>query len=192
VEVIDPHVVSAVLVTRGNVDLSPVVESVRHAGIDDLVVWDNSSRLFDCSVAGRYAGIAEVRNPAVYVQDDDAIVDIPALLGAYHPGERLCSHDRREYTDSALIGWGALFPSRDPFAAFKRWFDHGGQRDRTFYRCADVIFTTLLPFRVVDVGHTDLPWATAVNRMYTGDPDHWQIRSEVLVRCREIRDKATE
>ena len=47
--------VSAVLVTRGNVDMTAIVESLP---FDDVVVWDNSIRN-DLGIYGRYAAIAE-------------------------------------------------------------------------------------------------------------------------------------
>lgn len=178
--------VSAVLVTRGDIDLTQILDSLP---FDDVIVWDNSKRL-DRKVFGRYLGIRDARNDTIYVQDDDCVVPVADLLAQYTRGERLCnmSADRwNDYPDSSLVGWGALFPAADAEQAFwqtltGRWY-HADELDR----CCDVIFTTLLPFRRIDVGHTDLPWATGPNRMYTGDPDHWAIRQRVLEKARALR-----
>ena len=56
-----------------------------------------------------------------------------------------------------------------------------------FWRTADVIFSSLTPRTVIDVGFRHLPWSTASNRMWTGDPNHSKERNAVLNLCRKIR-----
>jgi hypothetical protein len=80
---LSPDDVSAVLVTRGETDLSTILESLP---FKDVVIWDNSKRE-DFQVYGRFAAIAEAKNDIIYVQDDDCVVTcIGALLAAYTPG----------------------------------------------------------------------------------------------------------
>ncbi len=83
--VIHPSEVSAVLVTRGNVDMTEITDSITAAGIEDIVLWDNSKREQDLSCYGRYAGIAEAKNEYIFHQDDDLVTNVPGLLDAYDP-----------------------------------------------------------------------------------------------------------
>src|SRR5262245_25366483 len=48
--------VSAVIVTRGNVDLQPILDTLPY---DDIVVWDNSKRPTDLKILGRYEALEE-------------------------------------------------------------------------------------------------------------------------------------
>lgn len=104
--------VTACLVTRGNVDMRPVVESLPKAW--EVVTYDNSrgvhrigphghgesvwlnageldlglhsdvpGRLEDMAVYGRYEAINYARGDLIYVQDDDVIVSNPEELLEY-------------------------------------------------------------------------------------------------------------
>lgn len=164
--------VSACLVTRGDIDMTPILDSLP---FDDVIVYDNSKRE-NLAVYGRYAAIAEAKHDTIYVQDDDCTVNVAALLAEHEPGERLCNMPawkQNEYPFSSLVGWGALFPRTDADIAFAGW-----ERDDAFYRCCDCVFTARLPFRRIDVGHTDLPYATDASRMYQ-QPNHYRERARV-------------
>ena len=92
---------SAIIVTRGNVDLAPVLESLPWEW--EIVVWDNSHGYAnrqppggrdwntwtsigrgpnapDLSVYGRYAAIKYASHDLIYVQDDDVIVSDPQAI----------------------------------------------------------------------------------------------------------------
>lgn len=175
-------IVSLIIVTRGNVPIAPLIEQDFPEPFKEIIVWDNSKRL-NLSVYGRYAAIAEAKGDVIAVQDDDCIVPWTDLLGEYIPGERLCNMSRHrwpDYPDSSLLGWGALFPRDAPAKAFQRapLLEYG-----LFLRTCDVVFTALMPFRRVDVGHQDMDYANAPDRMWTGDPDHVESRQEVLRAC---------
>ena len=88
--------VSAVLVTRGNVDMTGILASLP-AEWERIVVdnGDRSVRVFarsgslatvyrhgegDMSVYGRYYGCRFARHETIYVQDDDVIVSDPAAI----------------------------------------------------------------------------------------------------------------
>ncbi len=65
---------SAIVVTRGDVNLNEVVKSLRLCErIGDIIIWDNAKR-GDSAVYGRYAAIAEAKHPLIFVQDDDCIL----------------------------------------------------------------------------------------------------------------------
>lgn len=97
--------VSAVIVTRGDVDLGPILRSLRKW---EVVVWDNgagkvtrynnassplrwyakveASGVDDLAVYGRYAAIEYARGDLIYTQDDDCIVSDPqAIVDALIP-----------------------------------------------------------------------------------------------------------
>ncbi len=101
--------VSAVIVTRGDVDLQPVLDSL--PGEWETIVWVNSGPLAlintpgtyskwltererelpDLSVYGRYAAIEWASNDMIYVQDDDVIVSDPqAIVDVWHQEWRGC------------------------------------------------------------------------------------------------------
>lgn len=122
--------VSAVIVTRGDCDLTPCFEPLAEAGITDIVVWDNSTADRDLSVYGRYEAIGAAVGAAILVQDDDVILDaesVRSLIDAYVPGHVVCNMPQRfrdtgAYEDSALVGFGAIFDRDLPGAAFDRYF----------------------------------------------------------------------
>lgn len=78
--------VTACLVTRGDVDLQPIIDSLPNDW--QIVIWDNGDRMVtrsdgftevchDLSVFGRYAAIEYATNDLIYVADDDVIVSDP-------------------------------------------------------------------------------------------------------------------
>lgn len=94
--------VSAIIVTRGNVDLRPVLDSLPPDW--QTIVWDNArgwyvapnppriveggivrdsiliERATDLAVYGRYAAIEHASGDRIYVQDDDVIVSDPQAI----------------------------------------------------------------------------------------------------------------
>lgn len=143
--------VAAVIVTRGDVDLEPILDSLPREW--EQVVWDNGvgmvtkyqasstlaadvidggamSGLFpDLAVYGRYAAIAHTDADLIFVQDDDCILapeSFDMLLAAYQPGHIVANMPDRfrpHYPDSCLVGFGALFDRDLPYKAFERWWD---------------------------------------------------------------------
>jgi hypothetical protein len=86
--------VSACLVTRGDVDMQPVIDSLPAEW--EVLVWWNGHTLTRCSpqerkveitvdvpdlsVYGRYAAIEYATHDVIYVQDDDVIVSDPQAI----------------------------------------------------------------------------------------------------------------
>ena len=134
-------IVSAVIVTRGDVDLSPILEALPQEW--ERLVWDNGARelrfllpghwrgrfwnagIKDLAVYGRYAALEHVQTELVYVQDDDCIVSDPeALVAAWEPGHVVCNMPpefrHAFYEEHALVGFGAVFERGLPQRAFER------------------------------------------------------------------------
>jgi len=170
--------VSAVIVTRGDVDLEPSLAPIRDAGVDDIVIWNNATRPEDLQVAGRYEAIAETRHDLIYSQDDDCIVPVDELLAAYEDGLLV----NVPPGEQPWLAWGALFDRSLPNKAFQRYGAAYDFDDALFCRWADVVFAHLNGWRTIDLGHQDLPWATAPNRMYH-QPDHYISQQLVRDRC---------
>lgn len=173
--------VSAVIVTRGDVDLSPILSSLP---FDDIVVWDNSQRE-DLGLYGRYAAIAEAKHEVIYTQDDDLVVPLAAeLVDFYQPGRLTVnmpySHD---------IPWpsrGSVFDRDLPeqvFARYRerfevdRWFTH--------YGC-DGIFCLLADTRVVDLGHENLAHAFTPGRISTSPGWYDEKRPLIVERAQAV------
>lgn len=127
---LDPALVSAVLVTIGDVDLTPILESLPPEY--EVVIWNNAERT-DFKVFGRYMGILEATRPVVFFQDDDCLLtpdQHQQLLDAYEPGVvtgNMIYDDpvwKKRYADTTLLGWGAIFDRELPWRAFMRWARH--------------------------------------------------------------------
>lgn len=159
---IDYSMVAACLVTRGDVDLTPIIAALPY---DEIVVWDNRERE-DLGIYGRYAAIAETNAPIIYVQDDDLIVRChDQLLAAYEPGRILCNYPAP--FDIPWVARGALFDRALPEKAFQQW-DRMFPRDRDFthYWC-DGVFALLSDCKMVDYGSEDLPYCNDPGRVST-------------------------
>jgi hypothetical protein len=157
--------ISAVLVTRGDHDLSPVLKSLEDFG--ELIVWDNS-KVENRRVLGRFLGAEGAKFDVVYVQDDDCTVDVQALAAQFRTRELLCNmpvERRQGYrgTGISLIGWGAIF-EKPALSALDRY---PGPRDEIFERECDRAFTYLNQdiVREVEVSFRQLPYAFGADRM---------------------------
>jgi len=192
VEPVSTEAVSAVIVTRGNVDLRPVLDSLPPAW--QQVIWDNSLRPVDRKVMGRYLAIAECEHDLIYVQDDDCVLAAPNLLVEAWWREAtsdsiVCNMPeefRPYYPDSALVGFGAVFERSIPDTAFGLFELHHQLDDDVWDRCCDVIVTALTPRQIVNVPKTNLPWAEDADRMYK-QPTHFGERQHVLKLARNAR-----
>lgn len=175
--------VSAVLVTRGDVDLSPILASLPFA---DVVVWDNSKRQ-DLGVFGRYAAIAEAKHDVIYTQDDDVLVScIPELLAAYEPGVLTINHPPEFPLDIPWLGKGAIF-DRDLWCPAMWRYLRVYPGDRFFTHCAaDGPFGLLTPLKVIHGAHESLPQAYRDDRISTTPGWYEERRPLILERCRAL------
>lgn len=170
--------VSAVLVTRGDVDMAPILDSLPFS---DVIIWNNAERE-DKGIFGRYAGIAEAKHDVIVTQDDDLIVTCwDALLEAYEPGVVVCNYP--EPWDIPWVARGAIFDRDLPQRAFDVYaaaheFDH----DFTHFMC-DGIFTLLSQTKVIDEGSEDLPWCNDPGRVSTERGWYDKRRPLIQSRC---------
>lgn len=183
-----PTDVAAVLVTRGDVDLEPIKATLPYG---EIVVWDNSRRE-QAYAYGRYLAIAETQAPVIYFQDDDCLVlDHERLLAEYEPGLITANMplERTDYIDTVLLGWGSLFDRNLPEQAFSRWQAAGYEvESEEFQRIgADFIFPMLTPWKRVDVGHQNLPWARDQNRTFR-QPGYVKIKRRFIRKARSLAD----
>lgn len=146
--------ISAVIVTRGDVDLDPILKTLPY---EDIVIWDNSQR-HDQKIFGRYAAIPEARNEIIYFQDDDVIfTEHEQLLAEYEPGKIVASMDAAwveagRYHNLVLMGAGSLCQRDLPAQYLGRYLDNFPADDLFLYEC-DPILGTLAPWKRVDLGY---------------------------------------
>lgn len=164
---VSPTEISAVVVTKGDRDISHITESLKHFG--ELLVYDNRKSK-DYKVYGRFVGARMAKYGVVYVQDDDTIVDSRELVAQWHPGEVLCNMPRNrradyEGTGIALIGYGCVF-ERGAVAVFRQYWRHY-RKDELFHRECDRVFTFLNRDRVrlTQVPLQQLSYASGGDRM---------------------------
>ncbi len=177
--------VTACLVTRGDVDMQPILDSL--SGID-VELWNNSVE-DDAGVYGRYLAVGRATHDIVYVQDDDCLLTAEAIdriVTAYEPGRIVANMPpdfRAHYTDSCLVGFGAVFDRDLPARAFERYRLAEMPWDRRLR--PDVVFTALTPFTLVDVPFEHLPYAFGPDRMYR-QRGHALDRQITLSRARRV------
>jgi hypothetical protein len=171
---------TAVIVTRGDVDLRPALEAIPKEW--PRVIWDNSKRSEDLKVYGHFAALAEVQTEYVYMQDDDAVCPAAALLEHWDEGlhgDKILLNEADDQTP--WISWGAIFHRDLPAPAIQRYVDAYGMGDDVLLWC-DMIFSTLTPWVNVDLGWKNLAWARADNRMCQV-PTHYQEQQRVRKNC---------
>jgi hypothetical protein len=180
--------ITAIVVTKGDVDLKPVLDSLH--GFDEVIVWDNMRRL-DSKVYGRFAAIQEADNEVIYVQDDDVIVQTPHLVcGYFDPGMVVANvppERRGFYSDGiTLIGWGAVF-HRSAVNVFDQYLAEWPMDD-LFLRECDRIFTGLNHSINIDVPFQHLPYAHGLDRMGS-EMTHLVDLAEIRTRLAYLKSK---
>jgi hypothetical protein len=151
--------VSAVIVTRGNVDLGACLAPILAAGVDEIIIRRGHGGVWE-----RYEGAREARYAVIYTQDDDCTVDVGQVIEAYAHGVVTCNMPasrRAEYNDGiALVGWGCVF-HRSALDVLPRL----EPQDDLERREADRVFTGLNDLKLIDVPFRHLPWALGKDRM---------------------------
>lgn len=173
---------TGVLVTRGNVDVEEILLSWP---FERGIIWDNSRTDRDLAVYGRYAALGEVETPYVFTQDDDCIVLVEELCASYSGEGLLVNVPPGE---NPWLAWGACFPRLLPQAAFEFYWQEYPE-DRFFHRWADVAFAHAMDWEAIDLGHRDLPWATAPDRMYR-EPPHYVEQAQMRDRINALLEVA--
>ena len=156
--------ISAVIPTRGDVDLSPISERLRtYPEITEIII-----KIGDTPY-NRYRGARQAANEIVYTQDDDCVTDLRPLIEAYRPGvfvnAMTPSHAKGYTGDETLVGFGSVF-DKSLLAVFDGW-----EEDALFLSKSDRVFGTLVPHYTVFPEITILPCAYDAHRLYL-QPDH--------------------
>lgn len=183
----DASDVTAVIVTRGDQDLAPVLESLDPVFGDRVVVWNNRLRDNDFKVYGYFSALAEVDTPYVMTQADDAIIPAQELLDAWTPDDADRILLNVADGDTPWISFGGLFRTDLPWPAISRYLDryHDGQLNDEVLLWCEVVFCELTAWRNVDLGKRDLPWCSAPNRMWM-QPNHYSDQAAVRAKCLEL------
>jgi tetratricopeptide (TPR) repeat protein len=180
--------VSAVIVTRGDVDMS----WTKDLPYGEVIVYDNS-KYNDCQVYGRYYGATELATrPVVYFQDDDVrFHEHEALLDRYEPGVLVSNmYDQWiadcGYFDLALVGLGSIMDVglwKDAFERYQTAYPH----DDRFTLDCDFIFGTLARWKRIDFGHEILDIASDDTRLWK-QPEQFEGKWRSIHRARSLRE----
>lgn len=183
---ITPDQVSAVLVTRGDVDMTPILDTLP---FDDVIIWDNSVGP-DLGIYGRYAAIAEAAHDVIVTQDDDLIVtDWDSILAAYQPGVLTINYPQP--WDIPWVARGAVFDRDLPSAAFGRYLASYDFDRLLTHRICDAVFALLTDqVNVIDVGSEDLPHGFHAGRVSTSEGWYDRDRPEAQRRCQALKATA--
>jgi hypothetical protein len=200
--------VTGVIVSRLDHSLAVVVDSLARQ-CDEIIITKGDGGVFE-----RWEAAAKAKHSVVYVQDDDAVVDVPAVLAAYEVGSVVCNMPpghRKDYPDGiALVGWGCVFdksllareePLAGPhggwewtgaFDAYLGWCNEASElrymeADPIFRRECDRVFTGLSPLKLVDVERVHLPQAHHASRMSL-EPKHGACLQEIRRRIKAVRE----
>ena len=191
--------VTAVIVTRGDVDLQPVIDSLI---FPNVVIWNNSEEATDEMTYGRVLGARLAPTDVIYSQDDD-ITHSPenqrALVNAYEPGHMVgCMWDEwsagakkqgidNGYDDLVFPGSGTITNRVIWEQAISAYLvDY--ELDDFFRLWCDTLIGTIAPTLALDLRFDELPHADNDNRM-SHLPDGVKNKTEAIRRGREIRRK---
>jgi hypothetical protein len=191
--------VTAVIVTRGDVDLAPVLDSLV---FDNVIVFDNSQEELDQMTYGRMLGALRAKTEVIYSQDDD-IVHSPEqqmqILAAYSPAHLVgCMWQdwsdgaRRQgiedgYDDLVFPGSGSISNVALWTAAHLRYLEHY-EHDDFFRMWSDTIIGVISPTIQLPLVFEELDWGNNGNRMAHME-DAVALKTEAIRRAREVRDE---
>lgn len=190
--------VSAVIVTRGDVDIQPVIDSLI---FDEVVVWNNAAEPEDAMTYGRVLALDLCSHSVVFSIDDD-IVHTPqnqrAILAAYEPGvltgcmwPEWSDGARRQgiehgYDDLVFPGSGAVYHRSVPQIAVDKYLRFFPLDD--FFRLwCDTIVGIVAPNRQLDIRFDSLPHAEAGNGRMCDLPNAVELKTEAISRARYVR-----
>lgn len=205
--------VTAVLITRGDTDLQPVLDSLV---FPTVVVWDNSGdwmmirrgKLYNGGKAenqmtySRLLASSFAPTNVIYSADDD-IIHTPenqmAILAAYEPGKIVgCMWDEwsdgaqrqgieKGYSDLVFAGSGSVYDRNVARTAAQSYLDHFPEDD--FFRLwCDTIVGVIAPTKQLNIRFDALPCAENDNRM-CNLPDAVALKTEAINRARWVRDE---
>ena len=168
---------SAVIPTKGDVDLTHIIKSIKDAGIKDVVIADYGQKVYN-----RFLGVKNAKHNIIYTQDDDCIVDVKGVIDSYIAGIVVNNMpiDRRSFynEDITLIGWGAIF-DKNLVNVLDGW-----EHDDLFMTECDRIFTALNKHKEILVDFKSLDYASDTSRLSSNDT-HWEYLKQIKQRIYE-------
>ena len=193
---LSPSDVTAVIVTRGDVDIQPVLDSLI---FDNVEVWDNSSVKQDQMTYGRVLAAMRAPTEVIYSQDDDLIHS--------HENQRriLEAYDEERMTGCMWPEWSAgayeqgiengyddlVFPGSGSISHRDTWLDaidlylDSYPRDDFFRLWSDTLIGVIAPTTQLDLRFEILPVAANGERM-ANLPDAVALKTEAITRGRKI------
>jgi hypothetical protein len=183
--------VAAVIVTRGDIDLAPILATLPY---DETIIWDNAARGWESRCFGRYLATVETTKPYVYFQDDDVIFAAhDELLALHEPGRMTVNMPSPWYEAAgydklgqALVGAGSIVDRELAWPSIHRYLA-SYPYDDLFLTYADVVVGMLTPHRRLDLGYEVLPHASAPGRIYTS-PGAAKRKKEMQRRTLQMRE----
>ena len=177
--------ISAVVVSLMDHPLGEVVDSIA-PHVDELIVVRGLNGVWQ-----RWEAVSRAEGDVIYTQDDDAVVDVAAVLREYCPDRVTCNmpaDHRRDYPDGlALVGWGCVFSRRKKNNFYPYLFSFGVYPlDEVFRRECDRVFTGLSPLKLIDVPVRHLAHAHGADRMGR-EARHGEDLKEIRRRIYAIR-----
>ncbi len=194
---LSPRDVTAVIVTKGDVDLAPILDSLV---FPEVIIWDNSVEE-DEMTFGRVLGAQRASNDVIYSQDDDIVHSPTAqvqIMAAYEPGvltgcmwPEWSDGARRQgiengYDDLVFPGSGSIC-DRDVWLESVRRYVSEWPMDDFFRLWSDTIIGIISPTKQLDLRFEELPQADADNRM-AHLPNAVALKTKAIRRARQVRD----
>ncbi len=190
---LDQHNVTACLVTRGDVDMAPIIDSLI---FDNVIVWNNW-RDPDWKVAGRYMAALRAPTDHVYWQDDDTIVSPGTqrqLLREFDPtaddvvanwghGENPAGYD-----DLPLVCGGAIAYRWAAWDGILRYGAEWPLADDFKYECDFIVGALYRNWRHVHLGFEIRDVAYNGERL-ADEPWQRELKAKMTDRARAIRDR---
>ena len=187
---INPSQVDAVLVTKGDVDLQPIKNTL--VSFKKIIICDNS-KMLNMGPFGQFllASMAYVSD-VVYFQDDDCLTNPETIIQAWEPGKIVCNMGQQGHAANyinridKLMGFGSCFERSLIKPTFERYW-RKYPIDRVTWREPGRIFTAMNhdKLKVVEVAFRNLPWAEGYDRLYR-QPEHVEMGREAICRVREV------
>ena len=182
--------VSACLITRGDVDMEPILATLPY---DEVLIWDGTvERDEHPGTFGRYELMREAKHDVIYTQDDDCLFrHHDQLQQEWHAGEITAVYGHGDNPDGledvALVHGGALIDRDACLLSFVEYLEHW-PRDEGFYREADMISGTLTPSRQLAIPYQiRMEIASRPNRM-AHQPWQRDLKHKITNRARKVRD----
>ncbi len=197
---LSPREVTAVIVTKGDVDLRPIIDSLI---FKDVEVWDNSVET-DEMTFGRVLASQRAANDVIYSQDDD-IIHSPehqvSILAEYEPGVLTgcmwpewsagakAQGIENGYDDLVFPGSGSISDRELWLLAIRAYLDQW-PHDEFFKLWSDTIIGIISPTKQLDMRFEELPQADNADRM-AHLPNAVELKTEAIRRARLVRDAVT-